>query len=483
MKAQNTLLTQVYRHLHLFFLIVHLFSCTSTPDQPNIILCMADDQGWGDIGYYGHPVLKTPNLDEMASTALRFDHFYAAAPVCSPTRGSVMTGRNPNRFGCFSWGRTLRPQEITIAEVLKKAGYSTGHFGKWHLGSVRKNSPVNPGASGFDEWLSAENFYDNNPVLSEKGIAVQLHGESSMIIADAALEFIKKESDSGKPFFAVVWFGSPHNPHIASEENKQLYEGQLENFKEFYGEISGIDQAMGKLRKALRKMDIHEKTVLWYCSDNGGLPKLSRTGGRKHKGSIYEGGLRVPAIMEWPGKIPAPGSVKIPCTTSDIFPTIIDILNIEQNPGLPLDGISLMPAINGKTDHRSQPIGFWQRPAKGHRMSSKNMMQNLLEEQAKGNIIGDSTLLRLDAWEIKTIYSTDSFPGHAAWLKWPWKLHRIQKGDSIHFELYNLLEDSLEIHDQFDIEIQKSEELNIELEHWMESVISSLNGEDYSKQQ
>jgi hypothetical protein len=142
--------TQVYWHWLLLFTLVHLFSCTSTPDHPNIILCMADDQGWGDVGYYSHPDLKTPNLDNMAASALRFDHFYAAAPVCSPTRGSVLTGRHPNRFGCFTWGSTLRPQETTIAEALKQAGYSTGHFGKWHLGSVRQGSPVNPGASGND---------------------------------------------------------------------------------------------------------------------------------------------------------------------------------------------------------------------------------------------------------------------------------------------------------------------------------------------
>jgi arylsulfatase A-like enzyme len=131
--------------------------------RPNIVLVMADDQGWGDVGYNGHPVLKTPRLDEMAAAGLRFDRFYAAAPVCSPTRGSVMTGRHPNRFGCFQWGHSLRPNEVTLAEILKGAGYATGHFGKWHLGSVRAGSPVNPGASGFDRWLSAENFYDNDP--------------------------------------------------------------------------------------------------------------------------------------------------------------------------------------------------------------------------------------------------------------------------------------------------------------------------------
>ena len=123
-------------------------------ERPNVVLCMADDQGLGDMGYTGHPRIQTPTFDAMSREGLRFDRFYAAAPVCSPTRGSVMTGRHPNRFGCFSWGRTLRPQEITIAEALQQAGYRTGHFGKWHLGSVVARSPVSPGHSGFDAWLS-----------------------------------------------------------------------------------------------------------------------------------------------------------------------------------------------------------------------------------------------------------------------------------------------------------------------------------------
>ena len=139
--------------------------------KPNIVLCMADDQGWGDMAYNGHPVLETPHFDAMAKAGLRFDRFYAGAPVCTPTRGSVMTGRHPNRFGCFKWGHTLRPQEITVAEALKQAGYATGHFGKWHLGSVQPGSPVNPGASGFDDWLSAPNYYDNDPFMSREGTA------------------------------------------------------------------------------------------------------------------------------------------------------------------------------------------------------------------------------------------------------------------------------------------------------------------------
>ncbi len=131
-------------------------------DRPNIVLCMADDQGWGDMAFNGHPVLLTPNFDAMARETLRFDRFYAAAPVCSPTRGSVLTGRHPNRFGCFSWGHTLRPQEITLAEALKTVGYVTGHFGKWHVGSVQPDSPVNPGASDLRVIRTRKRFGRNH---------------------------------------------------------------------------------------------------------------------------------------------------------------------------------------------------------------------------------------------------------------------------------------------------------------------------------
>ncbi|MCK5173635.1 MAG: sulfatase-like hydrolase/transferase, partial [Planctomycetes bacterium] len=133
---------------------------------PNIILCMADDQGWHETGYYDHPFLKTPVMDEMAAKGLRFDRFYSGAPVCSPTRASVMTGRNPNRCGCFSWNYSIRPEEITIAELVKESGYVTGHFGKWHLGPAKGSSFTNPGANGFDEWLSHDNFFELNPTLS-----------------------------------------------------------------------------------------------------------------------------------------------------------------------------------------------------------------------------------------------------------------------------------------------------------------------------
>ena len=449
----------------------------SSTEKPNIILCMADDQGWGDMGYNGHPILKTPNFDKMAATGFRFDHFYAAAPVCSPTRGSVLTGRHPNRFACFKWGHSLRPQEITVAEALKTAGYVTGHFGKWHLGSVQKGSPVNPGGCGFDEWFSAPNFFDNNPILSREGVAVQTRGESSMVTVDAALEFIRTHAKSSNPFLAVVWFGSPHRPHQATKEDLALYSDQEK--KHFFGEITGMDRAFGKLREELHALGIHQNTILWYCSDNGGLD-VNSTGGRGKKGSIYEGGLRVPAILQWPARIPNPRVTNVPCNTSDIYPTLLEIASVWMKKQLPLDGISLTSLIDDKMKARPKPMGFWDYPANGIKTPSLEWMTELIEAQKQGKEISETSRLRLDAGEISKQYPEDSFPGHAAWLDWPWKLHRIQnKTANVRLELYNLADDPDEKKDLFTHETNRANSMKSQLETWLISVVSSLNGRDY----
>ena len=164
--------------------------------------------------------------------------------------------------------------------------------------------------------------------MSREGNALQTSGESSMIAVDAALEFIQRHSKSKQPFLAVVWFGSPHLPHEAIERDRKLYKGQEEKYQHFLGEITGMDRAFGKLRSQLRTLGIHKNTLLWYCSDNGGLPELGSTGGRGHKGQVYEGGLRVPAIIEWPKKISAPRQTTMPCNTSDIYPTLLELTGV-----------------------------------------------------------------------------------------------------------------------------------------------------------
>ena len=466
--------------------VVHacLFTAAALPaaEQPNIVLVMADDQGWGDMAYNGHPVLKTPNFDAMAASALRFDRFYAAAPVCSPTRGSVMTGRHPNRFGCFKWGYPLRPQEITLAEALKQAGYATGHFGKWHLGSVRQGSPVNPGASGFDEWVSAENFFDNDPILSYRGKAVQTEGESSMITVDAALDFIRRCRKEKKRFFAVVWFGSPHGPHKALEEDRRRYADQPTAKQHFYGEITAMDRAFGKLRAEIGSLGIRENTVLWYCSDNGALPKVGSSGGhRGNKGSVYEGGLLVPAILEWPARIPGPRTTDVRCNTFDIYPTLLEIVGVAQPRQPPLDGVSLLSVIDGKTTERPRPMGFWDFPVGGISTPSHQWMTELLAAQQAGHEPQDTRKLRLDAGQISKRYSETELSGHSAWIDGDWKLHRIagKGGGKVKFGLYNLAEDRQEEHDLLERQPERVEKMKASLQAWQRSVIRSLNGADY----
>lgn len=457
--------------------------CAAAP-PPNIILAMADDQGWGDMAYNGHPDLKTPNFDSMSEAGLRFDRFYAAAPVCSPTRGSVMTGRHPNRFGCFQWGHSLRPQEITIAEALQTAGYATGHFGKWHLGSVRRGSPVNPGASGFDVWFSAPNFFDNHAVMSDMGTAESTQGESSMVTVDRALAFIKKCAGQRQPFLAVVWFGSPHGPHEAMPEDAALYTDQPRARQHFLGEITGMDRAFGKLRDSLGALGIREDTILWYCSDNGALNKVGSSGGhRGHKGQVYEGGLLVPAILEWPAVIRHPRTTNLRCNTCDIYPTLLDVVDVQMDDQPPLDGISLRTLIDGTQSRRAQPMGFWDYPMGGLSTPSKKWMAELLAAQQHGHEPEDRTRLRLDAGKINRTYPQDTLPGHAAWIEGDWKLHRIAdkrgKAGTARFELYDLSIDPREKEDLILRQPARAKAMQSALRTWQRSVVASLNGADY----
>jgi arylsulfatase A-like enzyme len=446
---------------------------------PNIILCMADDQGWGDVGYRGHPVLKTPTLDEMAASGLRFERFYAAAPVCSPTRGSVLTGRHPNRYGCFSWGHTLRPQETTIAEALKPAKYATGHFGKWHVGPVRADSPVCPGASGFDEWLSSPNFFENDPLMSHKGKVVQTRGEGSQVTVDAAIEFIREAAGRKQPFLAVVWFGSPHGPHAALDRARRLYADQPEKLQHFYGEITAMDRAIGNLRRELRTLGIAENTLLWYTSDNGAIPVGSTGGLSGRKGNLREGGVRVPGIIEWPARIGKPRTSLIPCGTVDIYPTVLEIVGVKaRNQPEPLDGVSLVPLIEDRMERRGKPLGFWVYPVRGIGTPSKKLLEEMAREQASGSPVPSRPAQ--DPGRITERYSEENLPGRAAWIDGAYKLHRQAppEGDAS-YTLFHLARDPQEKSDLAGREPQRVEGMKAELEAWQKSVIRSLNGEDY----
>ncbi len=447
--------------------------------RPNIILAMADDQGYGDVGYYGHPVLKTPVLDEMSRSGLRFDHFYAAHPVCSPTRASVMTGRHPNRMACFSWGHTLRPEEITIAEALRQSGYATGHFGKWHLGSCHPEDEVSPGKSGFEQWVSSPNFYENNPLLAKNGRVIETEGESSMVTVESALEFIRDQVKQEKPFLAVIWFGNPHTPHQALPHLRELYPDSTPAEQNYYGEITGIDRAMGHLRKELDALGIREDTLLWYTSDNGpqGRSPGSSGGLRGAKASLWEGGIRVPGIIEWPRKIRQARVTQVPAITSDIFPTVLAAAGVQRESTRPLDGIDLMPLIEGEVQQREQPLGFWVYQAAGIRTPSREL---LLAQRQGADETGRVIPERTEASLMKTTFREDELPGHAAWRDGSWKLHRIpRRNGMVSWELYHLDEDPAESQDLSQQHPERVAAMGEQLAAWQRSVIRSLNGDDY----
>lgn len=340
-------------------------------EKPNVIFVMADDMGWGQTGYRNHPILKTPNLDAMAANGLRFDRFYAGGPVCSPTRASVLTGRSHDRTGVLSHGYALRLQEKTIAQALRANGYVTGHFGKWHLNGLRgpgapvlADDPRSPGAFGFDEWVSATNFFDRDPLLGRKGEIESFTGDSSGIAVDEAVKFLEHHRDGGKPMFAVIWYGSPHSPFKASDSDRMPFAHLDPESADHYGELVAMDRSIGTLRAKLREFGIERDTLLVFCSDNGGLPKISpeTVGGlRSFKGTVYEGGLRVPGIFEWPGTI-TPRVTKYPACVMDLFPTVVDVLGLPEEAMIrPVDGISLRPLFAGSADapeERGAPIGF-----------------------------------------------------------------------------------------------------------------------------
>lgn len=346
-------------------------------EVPNIILVMTDDQGWGDTGYNGHPNLRTPYLDEMARTGLRFDRFYSAAPVCSPTRGSCLTGRHPYRYGIFSAnsgdGASFYPlprEELTLAEALKPLGYRSGHFGKWHLGDFEGEAKSSPSDHGFDEWFSTvrktptydpEGYWANGERVEEK-----LEGDDSTIIVSRALDFIGRSADELAPFLAVVWFHTPHLPVVSKGAHRTIYGDHPGESPNFWGAISAMDEQLGRLRRELRRMGLAENTMLWFSSDNGpegaeeSPERPGSTGGlRGRKRSLLEGGIRVPGLLEWPARIAEGRAVSLPAVTSDIYPTVLDALGLQpEGQPEPLDGVSLLPLIEGRMKERPGSIAF-----------------------------------------------------------------------------------------------------------------------------
>ena len=472
----------------LFFFALMLVSCleksknTNTEigkeKMPNIILLMADDQGWGDVGYNGHPHLKTPHLDEMAANGAVFERFYAASAVCSPTRGSVMTGRHPSRYGiCHANCGHIKPQEITLGEMAKNKGYTTGHFGKWHLGTLTRDTLdanrggraeydgdyAPPWEHGFDVSFVTESKVPTwNPMLTPLSSSgdvnknlqegepfntaywtgpgqietANLEGDDSRIIMDRAIPFIERVIESKKSFLRIIWFHTPHLPVLTGDSYREPYAHLSEDQQHYYGVITALDDQVGRLRNTLKELGIAENTVLFYTSDNGpeGKSVVGRTQGltnglRGRKRSLYEGGIRVPGIMEWEGKIPPGTRVQTPCFTSDYFPTIANILGVNlKKYERPYDGVDILPIVLGDYKYRSEPLAF-------------------------------------------------EFKKQAALIDNTYKIYSGDKGRN--FSLFNIETDSSEMIDLAQEQPKKLEQMKEVWFEWKESVENSASGKDY----
>lgn len=383
--------------------------------RPNIILIMTDDQGWGDAAYNGHPYLQTPHLDQMVREGVEFTRFYAASAVCSPTRASVMTGRHPERFGiCTANCGHLKPEEISLAEMVRERGYTTGHFGKWHLGTLTRDTlDANRGGkakfagdyappwdNGFDVAFVTESKVPTwDPMVTPPASAMDtgkrqpgthfgtyywtgpgaietnnLDGDDSRIIMDRVIPFIDGAVAADRPFLSVIWFHSPHLPVLTGENYRALYEGLSEDQQEFYGCITAMDEQIGRLRAHLAELGVADNTLLFFTSDNGpeGKAPDQRHAGQTYglqgrKRSLHEGGIRVPGLMVWPERIAGGQVVNVPAYTSDYFPTIAHLLQVDLDRyDRPFDGRNILPLVEGtgeKMEERYLPFLFREQAA------------------------------------------------------------------------------------------------------------------------
>jgi arylsulfatase A len=353
----------------------------STPDAekpPNVIIFLADDLGYGDLACYGHPRIRTPNLDAFARQGVRLTQCYAASAVCSPSRSAILTGRTPHRNGVYTWIAEgsevhLRASEITLPRLLKQAGYTTCHVGKWHLnGMFNDPSQPQPNDHGYEHWMATQ----NNAAPSHKDPANfvrngqplgKLKGSSAALVVEEAIDWLTTKRSKAKPFFLAVWTHEPHLPIETAPEFQAAYEDLDEDFRQHHGNVTQLDHAFGELMKMLDEQGLADTTLVVFTSDNGpegdgttGRTRGSAGGLRGRKRSMFEGGIRVPGIVRWLGRIPPGVTANVPVIGSDLFPTILGIAGVKPPDDRVIDGEDVLPVLTGRaaTTGRRMPL-YW----------------------------------------------------------------------------------------------------------------------------
>lgn len=347
---------------------------------PNIIVLFADDLGWGDLGCQGHPFVKTPAIDGLARTGCRLTQFYVTAPVCSPSRAGFLTGRIQNRFGMQSLIRDTGPnifhhvplEEPLLPRLLKSAGYTTAHIGKWHLSFVGRDAEPSMADYGYDYSMvlaASRNGSYKDSKWQRNGERIETTNRwTADIYVDEAIKFI--EHAGSRPFFINLWSFAPHQEVDCKQDFRDLYADRTESEQYFYGTVSQMDEQYGRLLKYLDDQHLAENTIVIFSSDNGPEPHLipwsnrarGSTGGlRGGKHHLFEGGIRVPGIVRWPG-VTEPGSViNTVCWTADILPTLCTATGVAIPTDLHSDGVNIRAALRGEKLTREEPL-FWQFP-------------------------------------------------------------------------------------------------------------------------
>lgn len=330
-------------------------------ERPNVIVILTDDQGYGDLSCHGNPRLKTPVLDRLHAESVRLTDFHVA-PMCTPTRSQLMTGRDALATGAInvSSGRTLMRTDLpTMAEIFRSSGYRTGIFGKWHLGDTY---PYRPEDRGFEEtvWFpsshigSAPDAWNNdyyNDEYRHNGGRRRYSGYCTDVFFDEAMKWIREQAKASRPFFAYIPTNAPHGPLFVEDRYRNRYDGLPPNVASFFGMIANIDENVGKLEEMLRSTGLRENTILIFMTDNGGTAgvNLYNAGMRGQKITLWDGGHRVPCFWRWPkGGIGGGKDVSELTEVQDVLPTLVELCGLTPPPGTRFDGVSLNRLLRGQ---------------------------------------------------------------------------------------------------------------------------------------
>ncbi len=365
----------------------------ATPARPNFVVILCDDLGWGDLASYGHPHIRTPHLDALARDGIRFTSAYSAAPVCSPARVGLFTGRSPNRAGVFDWIPAaspdastaqsrhlthLRREEVTLPQVLRTAGYATALAGKWHCNAAFNHpSQPQPDDAGFDHWFATQNnaapSHENPVNFVRNGEPVgRLTGFSCELVAEESVEWLERHAAEtpARPFFLFVSFHEPHEPVASPSELVESYRDVARSVDEaqYFANVTNLDRATGRVLEALDRLGLADGTLVYFTSDNGPETLNRYRNANRSFGTpgpllgmklwTTEAGVRVPGILRWPARVKA-GQISDETVSSlDLLPTFAALAGAQVPDGLRLDGIDVQAAFDGGSVERAHPL-FW----------------------------------------------------------------------------------------------------------------------------